>query len=139
VVLLLIALAALAAVHLSQHSTEPHTLRLQFPLPDKMKMDSFDYPVVSPDGQRVLLPGFAADGDRHLWLRSLDSLADQLLPGTEDVHWPFWSPDSRSVAFFCWRQAQLTWHDRDGALQGLIGEPRAYTILCYRRMKGDWL
>jgi len=100
VVVLSIALAALAAVLFSQHSAESHAVRFQFPLPDKMKMDSFDFPVISPDGQRVLLPGVAADGSRHLWLRSLDSLAAQLLPGTEEAYLPFWSPDGRSIAFF---------------------------------------
>jgi Tol biopolymer transport system component len=77
-----------------------HAVRLQFPLPDKMKMDWPDFPVISPDGRRVVLPGIAYGGSRHLWLRSLDSLTDQLLPGTEEAYAPFWSPDSRSFAFF---------------------------------------
>ncbi|HYM05474.1 MAG TPA: protein kinase [Terriglobales bacterium] len=92
-----VALAAFAAFHFSPRSPEPHTVRLQFPLPDKVRID---YPVISPDGQRVLLPGVGSDGTRHLWLRSLDSLTYQVLPGTEEAYFPFWSPDSESVAFF---------------------------------------
>jgi eukaryotic-like serine/threonine-protein kinase len=55
---------------------------------------------VSPDGRYVV---FAA-GERgvrpRLWLRALDSLALQELPGTEDASFPFWSPDSKYIAFF---------------------------------------
>src|SRR5262249_31338697 len=35
-----------------------------------------------------------------LRIRSLDSVTLQVLPGTEGAGLPFWSPDSRSVAFF---------------------------------------
>jgi Tol biopolymer transport system component len=35
-----------------------------------------------------------------LFLRPLDSVDAQVLPGTEDAVHPFWSPDSRSVGFF---------------------------------------
>jgi dipeptidyl aminopeptidase/acylaminoacyl peptidase len=56
-------------------------------------------PVVSPDGRKI---AFAADGDgkRLIWIRALDSLDARPLPGTEGVLRPFWSPDSRFVAFF---------------------------------------
>jgi eukaryotic-like serine/threonine-protein kinase len=35
-----------------------------------------------------------------LWVRRLDSLSAQSFPGTDDAIFPFWSPDSRSIAFF---------------------------------------
>jgi Tol biopolymer transport system component len=44
-----------------------------------------------------------SDGQNLLWVRSLDSLSAQPLPGTEGVvHAPsiFWSPDSSSIGFF---------------------------------------
>ena len=55
-------------------------------------------PVVSPDGRHIV---FAADADgrRLIWLRSLDALEARPLQGTEGVLRPFWSPDSRFVAF----------------------------------------
>jgi Tol biopolymer transport system component len=90
----------LSIVHFRQRPPEAHAVWFQVPLPEKMTMDWFDVPVVSPDGQRLVLPGVAADGARHLWLRSLDSLTERLLPGTEGADSPFWSPDSRSIAFF---------------------------------------
>jgi Tol biopolymer transport system component len=42
----------------------------------------------------------AADGKRQLWVRDLDALSPRVLPGTEGVDQPFWSPDSRFLAFF---------------------------------------
>jgi len=90
----------LTVVHFWQRGPETHAVQFQIPLPEKMQMDLFDFPVISPDGQRLILPGMASDGTRHLWLRSLDSLTYQLLPETEGAYLPFWSPDDRAVAFF---------------------------------------
>ena len=39
-------------------------------------------------------------GGRVLWYQPLDSLEAKPLPGTESAVLPFWSPDSRSVAFY---------------------------------------
>jgi hypothetical protein len=54
---------------------------------------------ISPDGRKIV---FAATSDEQsrLWLRSLDSGATRMLPGTDRGRVPFWSPDSRSIAFF---------------------------------------
>src|SRR5205085_9240131 len=55
----------------------------------------------SRDGRRVAFVAFGAgDEEGTLWVRSLDSLMAQKLPGTEDATFPFWSPDSQTVAFF---------------------------------------
>ncbi len=98
---LLVVLAVFVGFFFTRHTEEPHTTRLELLLPDKMRMDpGIDFPVISPDGQRVVLPGIAADGVRHLWLRSLDSLSYQLLPGTDEAYFPFWSPDGAWIAFF---------------------------------------
>jgi len=54
---------------------------------------------LSPDGRRLAF--IAADAGRTmLWVRPLDSLAGQPLAGTDDANAPFWSPDSRFIAFF---------------------------------------
>jgi len=60
---------------------------------------SFGNNVISPDGRRVAFIGLA-QGKRLLWVRSLETLTAQSLPGTEGVQTPFWSPDSRSLGFF---------------------------------------
>jgi serine/threonine protein kinase len=54
---------------------------------------------VSPDGSKVAFVAVDASGRSQLWLRDFDSPTARALPGTEDAWGPFWSPDSRFVAF----------------------------------------
>jgi Tol biopolymer transport system component/predicted Ser/Thr protein kinase len=54
---------------------------------------------VSPDGSKLAFVGADSTGRQQLWLRDFDSPTAQALPGTEDAWGPFWSPDSRFVAF----------------------------------------
>jgi Tol biopolymer transport system component len=54
---------------------------------------------VSPDGLMLAFVA-APDGQPRLWLRQLDQSTATPLPGTEGAVYPFWSPDSRSIAFF---------------------------------------
>jgi len=72
--LLAVALVAVTLAYFRKRPAEAHTVRFQVLLPEKMSMEPFDFPVISPDGQRLILPGIASEGTRHLWLRSLDSL-----------------------------------------------------------------
>jgi hypothetical protein len=94
-----ILVAALAAVHFSQRPREVHPVRFGLSPPVKVAVQP-DVPAISPDGQRLVFSGMGPDGRNVLWLRSLDSLAAQPLAGTEGASLPFWSPDSRYVAFF---------------------------------------
>jgi Tol biopolymer transport system component len=57
-------------------------------------------PAVSPDGTRVAFVGRDVSGRAQLWLRSLDSASPRLLSGSDGAAYPFWSPDSRYLAFF---------------------------------------
>src|SRR2546426_1176802 len=57
-------------------------------------------PAISPDGRALVYGATDERGARGLWLQRLDKSAAQPLSGTEDAKYPFWSPDSRSVAFF---------------------------------------
>ena len=59
-----------------------------------------DSVAVSPDGNWLAFTATHPDGNSSLWIRSLDSLAARSLPGTEGARQPFWSPDSRALAFF---------------------------------------
>ena len=51
-----------------------------------------------PDGQHLVFTA-RLQGKRQLWMRSLDGTV-QPLADTEGATFPFWSPDSRRVAFF---------------------------------------
>ena len=55
---------------------------------------------VSPDGRRLAFVARSADGRDFLWVRSLAEPSAVTLPGTEGAAAPFWSPDSRFLAFF---------------------------------------
>ncbi len=55
---------------------------------------------VSPDGSRIVYAARGSDGQKFLWLRSLANLTPLMLIGTEGASLPFWSPDSRFIAFF---------------------------------------
>jgi Tol biopolymer transport system component len=60
-------------------------------------------PIISPDGSKVVF-GAAVPGDAvSLWVRSMRTGETRQLPGTEGGFAPFWSPDSRSIAFFDFR------------------------------------
>jgi len=56
---------------------------------------------LSPHGRTlafVAQPG--PDKPQVLWLRPLDSMTAQPIPGTENAGGPFWSPDSQQIGFF---------------------------------------
>ncbi len=55
---------------------------------------------LSPDGRRLAYVALDQSGRTMLFVRALDSLAGQPLAGTDDATAPFWSPDSRVIAFF---------------------------------------
>ena len=55
---------------------------------------------MSPDGQMLAFTGVAADGKRLIFVRPLDFLTSQGLPGTEEAWGIFWSADSRFIGFF---------------------------------------
>jgi hypothetical protein len=58
---------------------------------------------VSPDGRYLTFLATDAEGTDHLWLRPIDSRESTRLPGTREASQPFWSPDSKSIAFFAER------------------------------------
>jgi serine/threonine protein kinase len=93
--LLAAALAVTLFVHLREKPPGQRVVRMQIHPPGNDPFSGFDTPVLSPDGTRIV---FSNGG--KLFVRSLDSLALQELPGTgPNGHFPFWSPDGRSVAF----------------------------------------
>jgi Tol biopolymer transport system component len=54
---------------------------------------------LSPDGRHLVYVA-APEGPPRLWVRALDAFSARPLDGTEGASEPFWSPDSRSIAFF---------------------------------------
>jgi serine/threonine protein kinase len=54
---------------------------------------------ISPDGKFLAIIAMR-NGHTQLWLRRLDRSDAQPIAGSEDASNPFWSPDSRNIAFF---------------------------------------
>jgi serine/threonine protein kinase len=57
-------------------------------------------PVLSPDGTQLAFTARDEKSKVLLYVRPLTSAVAQALPGTDDAIYPFWSPDSREIAFF---------------------------------------
>ena len=98
-----VALASLAFVHYRERPPTPPALtRFQILPPEKVSLRADSPFAVSPDGRKFVFGAAGSDNVIRLWLRSLDSLETRPLAGTEIngvVPPPFWSPDSRFVAF----------------------------------------
>jgi Tol biopolymer transport system component len=56
--------------------------------------------VISPNGKMLAMVLADSTGTASLWVRAMDSFEARALPGTKGATQPFWSPDSRSLAFF---------------------------------------
>ena len=84
-----------------RHASEepPRVTKTLLLPPEKTVFDERTIPAVSPDGRRIAVV-VASGGKNLLWVRELDSLTARALSGTEGATYPFWSPDSRTLAFF---------------------------------------
>ena len=94
---------SLAFLHFRETPPEAPVLRTTILPPDNTTLDftnGLSLPALSPDGKRIVFGARSADGKTPLWVRSLDALTAQPLAGTEGAAFPFWSPDSRFIAFF---------------------------------------
>jgi Tol biopolymer transport system component len=54
---------------------------------------------VSPDGTRLAFTARDTAGTPVLWIRDLEDPEPRALPGTEGAAFPFWAPDSQTVAY----------------------------------------
>ncbi len=101
--LLLVGAAGYLAYY--EHSRGPNiAVRSSIEAPDKQTFsftgDGGGPPAISPDGTQVVFAAVDSVGKQHLWLRPLNSLTPQLIAGTDDAMFPFWSQDSRRIGFF---------------------------------------
>ena len=98
--LAILAACVLGFLYFRQTPPEERVERFTIEPPEKTRIHTFS---ISPDGRYVAMAA-TLDGTRHLWVRALDTLQAQLLPGTDDAMYPFWSPDSQYIAFFTTRK-----------------------------------
>ena len=96
------AAGALVTVALSRLLATPPTpaplVRFEIASPEGLPV--VGAPMLSPDGRHLAFAATDEAGTRRVWIRSLDSLEAHPLAGSEGITYrPFWSPDSRFVAF----------------------------------------
>jgi eukaryotic-like serine/threonine-protein kinase len=117
-----VALVALAFIHFGEKLAAPAApvQRFEIAAPDPSVTE---VGALSPDGTRLVLFQ-AANGSTpsRLWLRRMDALDAHPIEGTEGVltSAPFWSPDSRFIAF----------GTRDGKLKKIDTEGGPAQTLC---------
>ncbi|MDX6497462.1 MAG: eukaryotic-like serine/threonine-protein kinase [Blastocatellia bacterium] len=94
-------LTGVGLLYFNPSETTTRAARLSLTPPPELAFNDAqsDAAVVSPDGKKIAFSATSGDGKNMLYLRALDSSETKLLPGSENVMEPFWSPDSRSVAF----------------------------------------
>ena len=120
-----VALLASLALRPRSESPDAPTLRVSVALPRGLEV-SLEVPDVtlSPDGKTVLFAAVDSTGTTRLFVRPLRSSTVRVLPGTEGAVIPFWSPDSREIAFFANSSLQRMSIDGGGA-QVLAPAPSA--------------
>ena len=104
--LLLLGVALFLALRPAPAAPHPNLVSLQIVPPQNT---SFSSPIsatvgvpgfaMSPDGTTLVFVAEAPGAAPTLWLRSLDRVAPRQLAGTDGAQGPFWSPDSRWIAF----------------------------------------
>jgi eukaryotic-like serine/threonine-protein kinase len=109
--LLLVAATAVATVMFTRRPA-PVAGEVRFEIQTPPTTDPISL-AVSPDGQQIVFVA-THEGRSKLWLRRLDSGSAEPLSGTDGAVAPFWSPDSRSVAFFSNSENRLKRLDIDG-------------------------
>jgi Tol biopolymer transport system component len=73
--------------------------QIRFTVPVPPAINSMTLPRISPDGSMLAFSAQDSSGMTQVWLRPLNSLSANALPGTAGAGRPFWSPDSRYLAF----------------------------------------
>jgi eukaryotic-like serine/threonine-protein kinase len=101
-VFLLTTFALAGALYLRRAPVDTRVYRSTFVPPTNFAdtaLPSTNLLALSPDGRHLAFVAPDANGRQVLWVRALADLAAQPLAGTESAGGPFWSPDSRYIAF----------------------------------------
>jgi Tol biopolymer transport system component len=125
-------LVAIIAIALGRRPAAPPQpspeARLEIDTPPTSDSTSF---AISPDGRTVVFAA-SAEGRSQLWVRRLDSITARPLEGTTFGQFPFWSPDSASIAFFA--EGKLKRINVDGTSpQTLASAPASFSSGSWNR------
>jgi serine/threonine protein kinase len=109
-----------------QKALRPRNVEISIPRGQLLAPDA---PLVfSPDGSAIVFgTSRPTMTGAQLWLRRLDSFDTIRLEGTQGATHPFWSPDSKSIAFFT---------DEEAVLKKMDLESRTIHIICKTTASG---
>ncbi len=93
----LLGVAALALLLWLRRPPEAITTRFAVSAPSAVVQ--IGLPRISPDGRTLAFDATDSTGRVMMWVRPLNSMVAAPLPGTEGTGRPWWSPDSRFIAF----------------------------------------
>ena len=113
--LLAIAAAYTSWLHFHETPAEEYPMRFSVALPPGAQPSDA---LLSPDGRRLLVR-MLSQNKVQLYTRLLDATDFNALEGTDGARMPFWSPDSRFIAFFA-----------DGKLRKMPAGGGPVSILC---------
>jgi Tol biopolymer transport system component len=92
-----VAAAALGFGFWKRTPAPKHTMRFDVDVPGEVT--ALDAPKISPDGRILAFDATDSSGKHRIWIRPLNALQAHALAGTEGTRRPFWSPDSKYLAF----------------------------------------
>jgi Tol biopolymer transport system component len=102
--LVLFGLGLFVVSYFSHPAPHVQTIRASIPPPPNAAFSFFSSVAgsvaISPDGRFLAFTPEEKGRAPQLWIRALDSLESRPLAGTEYAFAPFWSPDSKWIAFF---------------------------------------
>ncbi len=92
--------AAVAVWLMLKPEPRPNVFRFPVPPPENARFINGGEMSISPDGRTLAFVALPEQGKPPvLWLRPLDGIDAQQVPGSVGVEGPFWSPDSRQIGF----------------------------------------
>ena len=83
---------------LTRKAPQSTQLRFEIPIPGDPVTGSPALSI-SPDGKQVAFMAMGSKGKPIVWTRAIDAIAPLPVVGSEDARYPFWSADSRFLAF----------------------------------------
>jgi serine/threonine protein kinase/Tol biopolymer transport system component len=93
------AISALIAANRFRPVPSP-ALRFSVVMPPTATWTTLHTVSLARDGRNLVYVAANPQGNDVLWIRSLDSLESQSIPGTEGAMYPFWSRTGRQIGFF---------------------------------------
>ena len=121
-------LLAIAAINLALRVDSPVADVIRFtidtPPGQSFPMAAVPYAAISPDGRQIAFVAGPTGAAPELWVRAMGQTEARKLPGTERAAYPFWSPDSRSLAFVA--EGRLLRSDLAGTPQLIAKVPTGF-------------